>query len=128
MRGIVVPSSPCCPSTSAAAFKSLRVDSLLRACCGSSFFLAIGFLLELGKIMLDIDVNVNLHLHLRDSAGPGVPAAAGFASHLSGDFFMASATVTNASVPAGVISASTVEHPLRNPRYRLWLIGGTISL
>jgi len=41
---------------------------------------------------------------------------------------MATATVPNASVPAEVISASTVEHPLRNPDYRLWLIGGTISL
>ena len=36
---------------------------------------------------------------------------------------MATATVTTATV-----SASTVEHPLRNPNYRLWLIGGTISL
>jgi MFS family permease len=26
------------------------------------------------------------------------------------------------------VSAATVEHPLRNPDYRLWLIGGTISL
>jgi MFS family permease len=41
---------------------------------------------------------------------------------------MATATVTNASVPAGATSAATVEHPLRNPHYRLWLIGGTISL
>src|SRR5580704_406866 len=38
------------------------------------------------------------------------------------------ATAPNASVPAEVISASTVQHPLRNPNYRLWLIGGTISL
>src|SRR5258708_6077503 len=59
MRGMVVPSSPCCPSTSAAAFKSLRVDSLLRACCGSSVLFAIGLLLELSKILLDINVNVN---------------------------------------------------------------------
>src|SRR5712664_2546731 len=76
MRGMVVPSSPCCPSTSVAAFKSLRVDSLLRACCGSSVFLAIGFLLELSKILLDRNVNVNLHLHCRDSVRPGVPAPA----------------------------------------------------
>jgi MFS family permease len=41
---------------------------------------------------------------------------------------MATATVPNAPVPAKVISASTVQHPLRNPNYRLWLIGGTISL
>jgi MFS family permease len=41
---------------------------------------------------------------------------------------MAAATVPNASVPAQAISAATVEHPLRNPDYRLWLIGGTISL
>src|SRR5712671_4058986 len=41
---------------------------------------------------------------------------------------MATATVSNASVPAEVVSGSTVEHPLRNPDYRLWLIGGTISL
>jgi len=36
---------------------------------------------------------------------------------------MAAATVSTASVPI-----TTVEHPLRNPNYRLWLIGGTISL
>jgi MFS family permease len=36
---------------------------------------------------------------------------------------MATATVSTATV-----SASTVDHPLRNPQYRLWLIGGTISL
>jgi len=41
---------------------------------------------------------------------------------------MAAATVPNASVPAEAIFASTIEHPLRNPDYRLWLIGGTISL
>lgn len=35
---------------------------------------------------------------------------------------MASATVSAASVPA-----PTVEHPLKNANYRLWLIGGTIS-
>ena len=36
---------------------------------------------------------------------------------------MAAATVSIANVPV-----TTVEHPLRNPSYRLWLIGGTISL
>ena len=36
---------------------------------------------------------------------------------------MATATVSTASVPI-----TTVEHPLRNPNYRLWLVGGTISL
>jgi len=36
---------------------------------------------------------------------------------------MAAATVSTANV---LIAA--VEHPLRNPNYRLWLIGGTISL
>ncbi len=41
---------------------------------------------------------------------------------------MATACAPNASVPAETISGSTVEHPLRNPDYRLWLIGGTISL
>ena len=41
---------------------------------------------------------------------------------------MATATVTNATVPTQVISAPPVEHPLRDARYRLWLIGGTISL
>jgi MFS family permease len=41
---------------------------------------------------------------------------------------MATAAVTNAPVSAEVIPASTIEHPLRNPQYRLWLIGGTISL
>src|SRR5579863_7806013 len=41
---------------------------------------------------------------------------------------MATATVPNPSVPAGAVPAATVEHPLRNPNYRLWLTGGTISL
>jgi MFS family permease len=41
---------------------------------------------------------------------------------------MATATVQNASFPAEATSASNVEHPLRNPHYRLWLTGGTISL
>jgi hypothetical protein len=36
---------------------------------------------------------------------------------------MAAATVSTATAPI-----TTVEHPLRNPNYRLWLIGGTISL
>ncbi len=36
---------------------------------------------------------------------------------------MATATVSAATVPV-----TTVEHPLRNSNYRLWLIGGTISL
>jgi MFS family permease len=36
---------------------------------------------------------------------------------------MAAPTVSTASVPV-----TTVEHPLRNPNYRLWLIGGTVSL
>lgn len=36
---------------------------------------------------------------------------------------MATATVSTAPV-----LLPTVEHPLRNPNYRLWLIGGTISL
>lgn len=35
-----------------------------------------------------------------------------------------------ASVPASTPTASApaIEHPLRNPNYRLWLVGGTISL
>jgi MFS family permease len=46
---------------------------------------------------------------------------------------MATASVPNAPVPAATTSGAnvpvtTVEHPLRNPKYRLWLIGGTISL
>ncbi|HXN98733.1 MAG TPA: MFS transporter [Candidatus Acidoferrales bacterium] len=36
--------------------------------------------------------------------------------------------MATATVPTAAISASTAEHPLRNPAYRLWLIGGTISL
>ncbi|MGA2357121.1 MAG: MFS transporter [Terriglobales bacterium] len=35
---------------------------------------------------------------------------------------------TAATVPASVIANARVQHPLRNPNYRLWLIGGTISL
>lgn len=41
---------------------------------------------------------------------------------------MATAAVPNPSLPAEAASDSTVSHPLRNPEYRLWLIGGTISL
>jgi MFS family permease len=37
-------------------------------------------------------------------------------------------TVMPASVPTAGVSASSVEHPLHSPNYRLWLIGGTISL
>jgi MFS family permease len=49
------------------------------------------------------------------------------------EILMATATVPNAPVPAEANSAATVpvapvEHPLRNPKYRLWLTGGTISL
>jgi MFS family permease len=39
------------------------------------------------------------------------------------EILMATATISTATV-----TTSTVEHPLRNPDYRLWLIGGTISL
>jgi MFS family permease len=41
---------------------------------------------------------------------------------------MATATIPNAPVVAQAIPDSTVEHPLRSPNYRLWLIGGTISM
>src|SRR5580693_6682500 len=49
------------------------------------------------------------------------------------EILMATTTVPSASVPGQVSSAATapvtpVEHPLRNPNYRLWLTGGTISL
>ncbi len=36
--------------------------------------------------------------------------------------------MATATVPASTISSALIEHPLRNPNYRLWLIGGTISL
>jgi MFS family permease len=36
--------------------------------------------------------------------------------------------VATATISTATVTASTVEHPLRNPDYRLWLIGGTISL
>jgi MFS family permease len=32
------------------------------------------------------------------------------------------------TVPANLVSTTSAEHPLRDARYRLWLIGGTISL
>ena len=35
---------------------------------------------------------------------------------------------TAATVPSATVSTATLEHPLRNPDYRLWLTGGTISL
>ena len=36
--------------------------------------------------------------------------------------------MATATVPAATPSLPIPEHPLRNPNYRLWLIGGTISL
>src|ERR1039457_1045519 len=36
--------------------------------------------------------------------------------------------MATATVSAAAVSVATVEHPLRNPDYRRWLIGGTISL
>src|SRR5438445_660391 len=44
---------------------------MLRASSGSSVFFAIGFLLELSKILLDTNVNVNLHLHYAKQARAG---------------------------------------------------------
>src|SRR5690242_1057646 len=64
MRGIVAPSTPCCPSTSAVAFCNLRSDSRLRSCCGARVFFAMGNIYTNGKILLDKYVNVNLHLHI----------------------------------------------------------------
>jgi MFS family permease len=36
--------------------------------------------------------------------------------------------MASAAVSAASVSVPSVEHPLKNPNYRLWLIGGTISL
>lgn len=36
--------------------------------------------------------------------------------------------MATATVSAAAVSVATVEHPVRNPDYRRWLIGGTISL
>src|SRR5580693_10790441 len=70
MRGMVAPSSPCCPRTSAAAFNNLRVDSRLRACWGASVLSAMAFLyISSAKIMLDANVNVNIHLHYTEQTG-----------------------------------------------------------
>src|SRR5215813_5575542 len=76
MRGIVAPSTPCCPRTSAAAFSNFRSDSRLRSCCGSSVFLDLGMesLYQPGPVRvrgISISqksltfsiVNVNSHLH-----------------------------------------------------------------
>jgi MFS family permease len=41
---------------------------------------------------------------------------------------MASSTVSANPVSTANVPITTAEHPLRNPNYRLWLIGGTISL
>ncbi len=41
---------------------------------------------------------------------------------------MAASTLPANSAPAKPLSAASVGHPLRDARYRLWLIGGTISL
>ncbi len=74
--------------------------------------------------MLDANVNVNIHLHYA-----GKPALANTFAGLGPtvkrmeEILMAIATVSTANLPI-----TTVEHPLRNPDYRLWLIGGSISL
>jgi MFS family permease len=36
--------------------------------------------------------------------------------------------MATATVPTATVSTAAAEHPLRNPQYRLWLMGGTISL
>lgn len=41
---------------------------------------------------------------------------------------MAATTASTASLSSAGVSAAKVEHPLRNRNYRMWLIGGTISL
>ncbi|HEY2459210.1 MAG TPA: MFS transporter [Candidatus Acidoferrum sp.] len=41
---------------------------------------------------------------------------------------MADATASTATVISAGLPVPKVEHPLRNPNYRMWLIGGTISL
>ena len=69
--------------------------------------------------MLDKNVNVNLHLRLEACGGPWVwPAAPRFEEM----------QMAEAALPVANLSASAVEHPLRNSNYRLWLAGGTISL
>src|SRR5438270_6960207 len=36
--------------------------------------------------------------------------------------------MATATLPTATVSTSTADHPLRNSQYRLWLVGGTISL
>jgi MFS family permease len=89
-----------------------------------------------------MNVNVNIHLHKNSSnsaiARPAdtygtFPTGKDSACKENEEILMATATVPKAPVPAEAISSATapittVEHPLRNPNYRLWLTGGTISL
>jgi MFS family permease len=78
------------------------------------------------KTMLDtnVNVNVNIHLHYAKQARAGTcfldlcPTGKRIE-----EILMSAATVSTANVPI-----TAVEHPLRNASYRLWLIGGTISL
>src|SRR5215813_5135064 len=112
MRGMVVPSTPCCPSTSAAALSSLRRDSRLRACWGARVRALDMIGLPSGKvrkIVLDINVNVNLHLQITEESP------------------MSSASTAVASAQV-VAAAPSTSHPLRNRNFLTWWIGATLSL
>src|SRR6476469_10476880 len=77
MRGIVVPSTPCCPRTSAVAFCNLRSDSRLRSCCGASVFFAMeNIYTNPPEIVLDNYVNVTLHLHITEALTSGTSCTA----------------------------------------------------
>src|SRR5690242_5750631 len=79
-------------------------------------------LYQVPKIMLDTIQYVNVNSYLRyDSRGPARASRPASPLRRTGGIPMASA-----SAPASV-SAPALEHPLANPNYRLWLIGGTIS-
>src|SRR5579859_785676 len=112
MRGMVAPSTPCWPRTSAAALINLRSDSRLRTCCGSKLLpvFALAMAMTLPKNLLDRipsgNVNVNSHLHKRR-------------------FTMSTAAIANASaLPA----PERRPHPLRQRNFLMWWLGATISL
>jgi MFS family permease len=68
---------------------------------------------------------MEIYIYITRSKRAPAPAFSGLgpAGKRMEEILMAAATVSTANVPI-----TTAEHPLRNPNYRLWLTGGTISL
>src|SRR5258705_7473893 len=117
---MVVPSTPCWPRTSVAALSSLRRDSRLRSCWGSSALLTLvmgSFIPAAGQPAESVS-----RLQPR-GRGLDNPRYVNVNSHLLYDEvnFMAIAAASTITVPAP-------SHPLRSRHFRFWWIGASISL